>query len=98
MNVNTTLGYQSIQSTVSNTAVSLSDIGFTDDEIKRSGRCFVFVNTNSIRVDWSGNDPTVSVGALISGSFELTGNHNLERLKLIRDSTTDSEVFILLEG
>jgi hypothetical protein len=97
-NVNTTNGLQSIQGTVSSTALSLLDFGFTDAELKASGRAFIFVNTNSLRVDWSGNAPTVSVGALISGTFEVSGNKNLYNFQMIRHSTSDSEVFVVLEG
>ena len=97
-NINTSIGAYSQQTTVSNTVLSLVDFGFTDAEILNSSSCTISVNTNSVRLDWSGNAPTVSVGAKVTGIFSLQGNENLYQLQLIRDGATDSEVFIVLES
>lgn len=97
MGINTTTAFASAQGTVSNTVLSLLDF-FTDAEVKQASRCYIFVNTNSIRIDWSGNDPTISTGALISGAYNIDENTNLYQLRMIRHDAIDSEVFILLEA
>ena len=97
-NINTTSAYQSIQVTVADTALSLVDFGFTQEEVALASRIRIFINTNGIRIDWSGNPATVSSGAIVSSSFDLVGNENISNLSIIRDNITDSEVFIILES
>ena len=96
-NISTTTAFQSVQATVSTTALDLDTFGFTAAEVSEASRCTIFVNTNAIRIDWSGNAPTVSSGASVTASLEIVGTENIKQIQLIRDDAVDAEVFIILE-
>lgn len=93
--INATEGYVGQDVTISNTVLSLTDI-FTEEEVSQSNKVIVFVNTNGIRAWWTGDTPTTTSGAVFTNRFEVY-NANIPKLQLIRNSTTDAEVSIILE-
>ena len=102
MPINSTTAFASVQATVADTALSLVDFGFTQAEVDRASRVRVFVNTNAIRLNWTGTAPTTSSGALLDTAtgvpeWQLLGDRNIRNLQLVRNSTTSAEVFIILE-
>lgn len=88
--------YASHQATVDATVVDLVAFGFTAQEVADAKVAYVFINTEAIRVDWSGNSPTTLIGALYDGWFGLRKNSNISNLEMVRDDATDAEVFIVL--
>lgn len=96
--ISSTQGYASAQATVSTTALTLITFGFSKPEVDAASRALIFVNTNSVRVDWSSNSPTVSLGAILTGVYDLFSVDNLASFEIIRDGASDSEVFIILEN
>lgn len=95
-NINYTSAFASDQTTVSNTALTLVDFGFSADEVLTANRMVLMVNSNSIRVWWDGTVPTTSNGMILSVGIELVGE-NLRNFQMIRNDATDSEVAIILE-
>ncbi len=76
--------------TVAGTAVDLSTIGFSAQEIGLAKRVIISVETNDIRISFTvGTDPTSSLGHLLKkdGHYQLD-IANMSALKLIRVSSS----------
>lgn len=84
--------------TVSSTALSLLDIGFTQAQVDNADRMRLTVETQPLRYRYDGTSPTTSVGhQLVAGSeLILLGQQNIAGFEIIAVSTNGA-VFITLE-
>ncbi len=94
-NINMPSAFADLQATVSSTAETLIDLGFTAQQVQDASVCHVIVNSESIRAWWSGSTPTTSEGALFTVGFKLY-EEDIRNLEIIRNGATDSEVAIVL--
>ena len=95
-----TKAYAMKDATISNTALTMTGIGFTAAQLARARRALITVDVNNVRITYDGTTPTASLGHAVSNnlaSFYLEGNANIQNLQLIRGSGTDGEVTITLE-
>jgi hypothetical protein len=99
MPINTTIGFDFDDATVSSTALSLVDVGFTQAEVDQADRARITVATQAIRYRYDGGAPTASLGHLAAAdtSFVIEGNQNIQQLKLIRATGADGAVSVTLE-
>lgn len=99
MAISTTTASAFNNATVSNTALELTDVGFTAAEVKAADRMRVTVETNAIRYRYDGTAPTASVGHLLAtGSvLILDGHNNIANFQVIADSS-DGAVMVTLES
>lgn len=99
MAISTTIASAFNNSTVSSTALSLTDIGFDADEVAVADRMRVTVETQPLRYRYDGAVATTSVGhQLVAGSvLILDGQQNIANFSIIAVST-DGAVFITLES
>lgn len=99
MPISTTYAFAFNQDTVSNTALTLLDIGFTQDEINKASRARITCAAQPIRYCYDGSVPTDTVGHYMAVNSEtlIIGNANIEALQFIRATGTDGEVAITLE-
>lgn len=83
-------GYASRTVSVSSTALSFSDMGFTDDEIKQADSAHVSVFGNSVRYWYNGDVPTASTGHPIpqDGERIIRGQRNIKNIQFISTSGT----------
>lgn len=82
--------YAFFSGTVSSSAVSLEDLGFSSDQIKAADVVYISVETDSIRWRMDGvDDPDSSTGHLVTdgSSFEIWGAGNIGRLRMIAVAT-----------
>lgn len=99
MSISTTYAYQFANDTVSSTALTLLDIGFTQAEIDRASRARITCATQPVRYRYDGGVPTASVGHYMAVNAEtlIIGNPNIAALQFIRATGSDGEVAITLE-
>lgn len=85
-----------VNKTVSNAALSLVGLGFTDAQVKSARAAFISVEGNGIRYRYG--TPTASNGHPIAAgdSGWVQGRKALQELKLIRSSGSDATVNITL--
>ncbi len=97
MAINTPIAFQSKKSTVSGTAQTLLDFGFTQPEINRANRAWVATHSQHAHILFDGNTPTASYGLSIDTNltFVVDGNYNIQRLKVIHGGS-DADVTIML--
>jgi hypothetical protein len=98
--INTTSGYAFATDDVAGTALTLADIGFTDDEIRAAQRARITVAAFPIRYTYEGTTPTASVGHYLAadGETELVGNENISNLQVIRATGSTGVISITLEA
>lgn len=84
--------------TVSTTAVTLSDFGFTTSQIDQARRAVVSAINGDINITWDGTTATATLGHPITdGTWASVSVRGISRLSLIRYSTTDANVTVTLE-
>lgn len=93
------------QHTVSNTAMSLVDFGFSaTTDVPMADRVIISVTAGALRINWDTtlNVPTTSTGLKIPTNdyplFVLEGRFNAANLRMIRDSSSDATVDITIES
>lgn len=98
MRINAQNAIATITDTVSSTALTLSDLGFTDEQIKRANTALITRENFGLRYRYDGGVPTGTIGhVLASGErLELFGNANVRNLQVIRSTANDSIVTVTL--
>lgn len=98
MRINAQNAIALITETVSSTALTLSDLGFTADEIHRANAALITCENFDTRYRYDGGVPTGASGHVLAtgSSLELFGNANVRNLQLIRSTANDSTVTITL--
>lgn len=85
--------------TVSSTAKAIShaDFGFNADNLAAADTAYIFAATNPLRMMTTGDDPTATVGIPVttSGAVVVSGNANINNIKLIRESADGVATIIL---
>lgn len=87
------------EKTISDTALSMTDVGFSVAELAEANRVTFAVTGDAIRWRKSGTSPTATVGfylAVDATPQVVSGNADIKRLEFIR-ATTDAELLIDLE-
>lgn len=100
MAVNARLGFTSqFAKTVSSTALSLTDLGFTTAQVQQAQSMRLTVETQSTRYAYDGATPTAANGHLLAANAELllVGSENLANFRIIR-VTTDATIQVTLEA
>ena len=96
-----TKAYASKTITVSNTALTMTTMGFTASQLSQAKRALITVSTAAgVRMTYDGTTPTAALGHLLIGtvaSIYIEGNLNIRNLQFIRATGADSEVAITLE-
>ena len=64
---------------------SLSFFAFNSENVVNVKRLVITAGANAIRISWSGDDPSATVGHYIAanGNYTLDGSANCQRLKLV---------------
>ena len=86
--------------TISSTAKSLQDCGFTADQVAAARNAVICVRTANIVATWvSGVTPTASAGISLpaGGTYVVEGTDNIGAWKSIREGATDSSITVILE-
>ena len=89
------------QETISNAAKTLAEFtGISAANVLASSRIWLTVNSNAVRIRYDGTAPTTSVGHRLTAGNDvlLSGSNVLALFEIIRDGSTDAEVFVTLEG
>lgn len=99
MAISTTYASAFNNATISSTALTLEDVGFSAAEVSAANRMRLTVETAAIRYRYDGTSPTASVGHLLAvgAVLLLDGNQNIELLELIADAS-DGTVMVTLES
>lgn len=94
-----TIALDDDQHTISDTALGLVDLDFTQDQVDATNRVVISVRSGSINLRYTGNAPTVAIGHnfTIGDTFAIEGQNDIARLELIRNGSTDAVVFVTLE-
>lgn len=87
------------QETISDTALFLTDMTFTDAQVEAASRAIIAVRSGSINIRYDGTSPTTDVGLnFVAGNFfQIDGNADIRTLELIRNGASDAVVDISLE-
>lgn len=82
--------------TVADTALSLEDLGFTEDQVKQARAAYVTVETYPIRYNYG--MPTSSAGHLVNAGDGgwIQGRKALQSLKMIRATGSSATVQVTL--
>jgi len=91
---------KSLEATIENSVVDLSNIGFTAAEIKKAHRAVITSNAHSCHYTYCGTlVPSTTVGHLITTGGRPTVLHaiNFNNLKFIRDTGSSATLTITLE-
>ena len=93
-----TIGFAFETVTVSNSAVSLTAATYAPAGGVRAEKAFI-TTEGEIRYRYDNNDPTASVGHILKdGNFLiLTGIHQIQMFRAIRNSTTDATLEVTYE-
>lgn len=87
--------------TISSTAVTMTGLGFTAEQLRRSSMAFISIDTNALRFRYDGTAPTASVGHMLQigglSAWIIEGAENIAKLQFIRVSS-DATVQVTLEG
>lgn len=85
-----------LNKTVSNTALSLTGLGFSEHEVKSARAAKITVETQPLR--WLGGTPTAANGHLVTanGHDWILGRKLLKVLKFIRATGTDGVLTVTL--
>lgn len=92
--------YATVTATISNTAKSLEDCGFTAGEVAAARNAVICIRTANVSASWvSGVTPTASTGISLpaGGTYTIEGTANIAAAKLIRETSTDAAATIILE-
>jgi hypothetical protein len=100
MAISTTAAYAYNSATVSSTAQTLTDVGFSAAEIERADVAYITVDTQALRYRYDSGAPTAADGHLLDAGDKwlLVGNQNIRNLQLIRAGSSDGFVAITLES
>jgi hypothetical protein len=95
-----TKAFATLDATISNTVINMTQIGFTLAQLSQVKRALVTVDAQSIRMTYDGSTPSATFGHLAGSnvaSFYLEGNQNVKNLQFFRGGGTDAEITITLE-
>jgi hypothetical protein len=93
------ISYANNTDTISSTARTMSDVGFTAAELADADQATFIVTGDAIRFRYDGTAPTATVGFYLPADatpLVVVGNADIRRLQFIR-VTTDAELYISLE-
>ena len=85
--------------TVSSTARTMTDVGFSAAELNQAERAVITITGDAMRWTHDGTAPTAALGAYLaanSSPLVISGNANVRRLRFIR-VTTDVALLVILE-
>jgi len=84
---------------VSNAALTIEDFAFTAAQIANAQSCTISAHAAGVNFLLSGGNPTILLGVpLAAGETAIiNGRFSVRRLRMIRNSATDSNVSISLE-
>lgn len=99
MAISTTHSAASEAATISDSAQTLSDVGFSDAVLKSADVIFFGVRGADVSFRYDGTAPTATVGYILADGERLTirGNENINALQFIRTASTDAELFATIE-
>ena len=99
MSLNTTEAIAHKTATVSNTALTLVGLTFTQAQVDRASRARITCDTQAIRYTYDGTVPTASIGhhLAVGAQTEVTGMANIARLQFIRAGGSDGTAAVTLE-
>lgn len=97
--INATQAFAFDSATVSSTALTLTDIGFSAAQVTLANRARVTCLTQAVLFRYDGGDPAALTGhALIANeTVVIDGQHNIAQLRFIRAGASDGAVCITLE-
>lgn len=97
--MNATQAFAFDSATVSSTALTLTDVGFSAAQVTRANRARVTCLAQPVLYRYDGGVPAASTGhALIANeTVVIDGQSNLAELRFIRAGGTDGTVCITLE-
>lgn len=97
----TSKAYSLKGNTISSTALAISHASWNwgASDLAEADKAIIACNTNGVVVTWNGTDPTASLGIPLAAGANLviTGNANIQALKLIRSGGSDAAVSVQLE-
>ncbi|MBD3675588.1 MAG: hypothetical protein HUJ26_18915 [Planctomycetaceae bacterium] len=88
---------------ISSTAIGLTDLGFTAEEIAEAERAIISTHATEVHMRWDGGNPTGTTGIMLdegSGAAfaVIVGSENLQNLKFIKESGgADGTLSVMLE-
>lgn len=87
------------QHTISDTALGLVDLDFTQTQVDVTNRVVISIRSGSINLRYDGTVPTVAIGHNFSvgDTLAIEGQTDIALLELIRNGSTDAVVDVTLE-
>lgn len=98
---NVTRAIKTVSVTVSGTAVTMLSAGFfTQAQLDLAEILILTPATGSIRLRYDGIAPTASVGhhVAVDQNYTITGRVNISNLQVIKDTGTNSDLTVTIEG
>lgn len=87
--------------TISSTALAISAVGWswTAGDVESADRAVITTHTQPIIVTWDGTTPTATLGQHVAAGSSLTisGNVNVQNVKMIRQGGSDATASVTLE-
>lgn len=97
----TAAAYRTKMATISNSAVGISDAGWswTAGDVAAADQAIITAHTQPVCMTWDGTTPTATTGMYIAagGTVTVQGAVNVQNIKLIRQGGSDATVSITLE-
>ena len=100
MAISTTTAVAYDDATVSNTALTMTAIGFSAANIDKADKAVISADAQPVRFRYDGGVPTAAVGLYLAvgDKWVVEGNQNIRNLQFIRATGTDGFVAITLES
>lgn len=96
-----TLAYAMQGNTVTNAVLTIDHAswGWGATDLAEAKAAYVIANVNGVTISWDGTDPTITLGLVVSANeaAQVSGNPNIQNLKMIRTGGVDATVTVILE-
>ncbi|NIN36645.1 MAG: hypothetical protein GTO60_16740 [Gammaproteobacteria bacterium] len=99
MAINAPIAYAFDQHTISDTALGLVDLDFTQAQVDDASRAVISVRSGSINIRYDGTAPTIAIGHtwFTGDTFAIVGRYNTDALQIIRNGASDAVIDVTLE-